>query len=667
MRKFILITLMMLVALTCVMASAQRQLIPRSVLFGNPDKAQVRISPDDEKLSWLAPVDSVLNIWVCQVDRPEEAAPVTKETRPIRQYQWLPNGRLVYPQDQGGNENWHVMSVNPESGETIDLTPLEKVNARIVKISPKHPDEILVSLNNRDPKYHDVWMVNVVTAERQLVMQNNEGFSAFVADENLKVRIGYRLTDDGAMEVLKIAENGWQPFFIVPKEDFLTCDFLGFDRTGNLLYMLDSRGRDAAAITQIDMTDGLATLIAEANQGDIIGAMIHPTERSIQAVWSNYTRVRWQFLDPAIATDFRYLQTVRDGDIVVNQSLSGQRWVVAYTTDDGPVYFYLYDRGSEATLLFSHQKALEGLPLARMQAFTIKARDGLELVCYLTVPPQFDSDGDGRPDKPVPLVMYVHGGPWRRDVWGYSALHQLFARNGWATMSAQFRTSATGFGKKHVEAGAGQWGAQMHDDIIDGVRWSITQQIADPTKIAIYGASYGGFEVLWAMTHNADGLFACGIDLCGVSNIRTLLESVPPYWAPELAMWRRMTGGDERTEEGQHFLDSRSPLSFARQINRPLLIGQGANDPRVKQSESDQIVNAMKVAGISVCYVVAPDEGHGFARRSNIIGWNALIEAFLFRYLGGYSEPIGGDLQKSTIQIIEGRKLIPGILDEAGK
>lgn len=642
---------------------AETPLIPREVLFAPPAIAQVRISPDGERLAWLAPVDGVLQIWLAPADRPDEAQPVTAEPkRHIRAYQWAYNGSLLYRQDTDGDENWHVFCVRP-TGQVVDLTPLAKVNVTILKLSDQKPDEILVRVNDRDPANHDVWQINLETAERQLIVQNDLGFAGFVADDRLQVRFGYRLPADGSMEVLKKTAEGWELFLTFPDEDYLSSDFIGFSSDGRQLYMKDSRGRNTAAAVAIDCESGKTTVLSEDPQADIVGALIQPTTKEIQATWSVYDRLRWQFIDPAVEAEIRHLQTVCNGDLRIQQSLDDQRWVVSYMRDNGPVPFYLYDRQSkEVKFLFSHQPALEGLTLAKMGGLAITTRDGYKMVCYLTIPPQSDSDGDSKPDQPLPMVVNVHGGPWRRDEWGYSAESQFLANRGYAVLGVEFRTS-TGFGKNWVDAGRGQWGGKIHDDIVDATKWAVGVGIADLNRIAIIGGSFGGYEVLWAMTHNQDWLFACGIDLCGVSNIVSFLETVPPYWKPEMAMLERMTGGDVNTEAGREFLRSRSPLTFADQINGPLLIVQGANDPRVIKAESDQIVEVMKARDLPAVYLVYPDEGHGLLRTPNRMAYWAVVEAFLTDRLGGRCQPISDDLQKSTVEIVEGQKLIPELAE----
>ncbi|OEU83258.1 MAG: peptidase S9 [Desulfobulbaceae bacterium C00003063] len=639
-------------------------LIPREVLFGNPDKITVRLSPDGAQVSYLASVNGVLNVWVGPADDPDLAKPVTNDTdRGIRNYFWAyTNEHILYLQDQAGDENWRVYSVNLETGRTTDLTPLEGVQARIQAVSQKLPEEILISLNDRDPTLHDIYHVNITTGEKSLVMEN-EGFMGFTTDDEYKVRFAQRLTPDGGNEIFKLTEDGsWERFMEIAMEDLLTTGIVGFDKTGTVLYMIDSRNRNTAAFFTMDLETGEQTLIAEDSRADTSNLMIHPTEKIVQAVAFTYERRHWQIIDESIAADLVYLKTIANGDVeVVSRTLDDEYWMVAYVMDDGPVQYYRYDRGEKrADFLFTHRKALEGLSLAKMHPVVIKSRDGLDLVSYYTLPIGSDSDFDGYPDEPLPMVLFVHGGPWARDNWGYNSVHQWLANRDYAVLSVNFRSS-TGFGKAFINAGNLEWGGKMHDDLIDAVNWTVQKGIADPDQVAIMGGSYGGYATLWGMTNTSD-TFACGVDIVGPSNLTTLFETIPPYWEPQIELFATRMG-DARTVDGRAFLAGRSPLTYVDRIEKPLLIGQGANDPRVKQAESDQIVQAMQDANISVTYLLYTDEGHGFARPENRLSFYAVTDAFLAEHLGGRYEPIGDDFEGSSIIVQSGAEEVPGLAE----
>jgi dipeptidyl aminopeptidase/acylaminoacyl peptidase len=637
-------------------------LIPREVLFGNPERAAARLSPDGSKLSFLAPVDNVLNVWVAPVGDLPAAKAVTNETkRGIRGYFWsYDSNYILYTQDKDGDEDWHVYAVNLATGETKDLTPLEKVNAQIQGVSEKFPKEVLIGLNDRNKQLHDVYRVNIETGERTLV-QENPGFAGFVADDDYKIRFGLTPEPDGSMKLQKPNDaGGWDEFLTIPLIDSMTTSPAGFDKTGNILYLVESRDRDTGALTAIDLSTNKQTVIAEDPRADFSDVLAHPTEKTIEAVAFTYGRKEWQILDPKVQADFDFLKTVHDGEFeVTSRTLDDKLWTVAFLTDDGPVLYYLYDRAAKkADFLFANRDDLKGLPLVHMHEVVIKSRDGLNLVSYLTLPPGTDVDGKGRPSHPLPLVLDVHGGPWAREEWGFNPEAQLWANRGYAVLSVNFRGS-TGFGKKFVHASAKEWAGKMHDDLIDAVNWAVSEKIADPEKVAIMGGSYGGYATLVGLTFTPD-VFACGVDIVGPSNLKTLLASVPEYWMPMMPVMTQLMG-DPSTPEGLKLLEERSPLNYVEKIQKPLLIAQGANDPRVKQAEADQIVAAMKGKSIPVTYALYPDEGHGFARPENRMSFYAIAEAFLAEHLGGRYEPIGASFDGSTVTVPAGANDVPGL------
>jgi dipeptidyl aminopeptidase/acylaminoacyl peptidase len=643
-------------------------LIPRRILFDNPDKAGPKISPDGKQLSYLAPVNGVMNVWVGPADRPEKARPVTQDKkRGIRIYNWAYTSQhVLYIQDQAGDENWHVYRVDLQTSETKDLTPIKGVNAQIDKVSPKFPDEILIGLNDRDPRLHDLHRVNVQTGERKL-LQKNDQFIGFLTDDDYQVRFAYKFTPDGGQLALKPdGKGGWVDFMKVPSADNLTTQPAGFNKSGDVLYLIDSRNRDTGALATLDLNSGKETVVAEDKQADAGNIIIHPTEKTLQAVSFTYERTRWQFLDDGVKADFETLGKVADGDITLtDRTLDDKTWIVAFMMDNGPVRYYSYDRSAKkARFLFPNRKSLEGLPLQKMHTPVIKSRDGLDLVCYLTLPPGSDASVTGRPSQPQPMVLLVHGGPWGRDSWGFNGYHQFLANRGYAVLSVNYRGS-NGFGKRFVNGANREWAGKMHDDLIDAVNWAIKDKIAQPDKVAIMGGSYGGYATLVGLTFTPER-FTCGVDIVGPSNLVTLLKTVPPYWEPAVQLFKDRVG-DWTTPEGRKFLEERSPLTRADQIKRPLLIGQGANDPRVKQAESDQIVQAMHKHHIPVTYVLFPDEGHGFARPPNSLAFNAVTEAFLAKYLGGRYEAISDAFADSSIRVPTGADDVPGLVQNLPK
>ncbi len=638
-------------------------IISRGLLFGNPDKASPEISPDGTKLAYLAEVNGVLNVWVAPMTNVGAAKPVTKDTkRGIRNYFWsYDNEHILYTQDEGGDENWHVYATNLKTNETRDLTPLPGVQAQIEGVSHKLPGELLVGINDRNKELHDVYRVNIATGDRKLV-RKNDGYVGFMSDDDFNVRFALKMMPDGGMDMLKPQGDDWTEFTKIPADDSLTTGPMGFDKTGKTLYMRDSRGRDTGAMIAWNLDTNEKKILAEDAKADIDNAMIHPTEKTVEAVRSTYDRSHWNILDDSIKPDMQYLSTVAAGDVeVTSRTQDDRHWIVSYLMDDGPVRYYHYDRAAKkANFLFTNRHRLEGQPLAKLHPVVIKARDGLDLVSYLTLPVWADRDGDGKTTSTLPMVLYVHGGPWSRDSWGLNPTHQWLANRGYAVLSVNYRGS-TGLGKNFTNAGNHEWAGKMHDDLIDVVNWAVTEKIADPSKVAIMGGSYGGYATLVGLTFTPD-TFACGVDIVGPSNIITLLNSIPPYWKPMIDMFTSRVG-DHRTEDGKKFLAERSPLTHVDKIKKPLLIGQGANDPRVKQAEADQIVKAMSDKNIPVAYVLFPDEGHGFARPENRLAFYAVAEAFLAKHLGGRFEPIGDDFHGSTIQSPHGAKEVPGLAE----
>ena len=584
---------------------------------------------------------------------------------PVRGYNWAYDSKhILYQQDTNGNENFHLYATDVDTGQTKDLTPIDGVRAELQEVSPKFPHEILVGLNDRDPQLHDIWRVNIDTGEKQLV-EKNPGVAGYLTDDDFNVRIAFNYTPEGGQVWLLPEGEGdaktWKKFQEFGPEDSMTSGPAGFDKTARTLYYQDSRNRNTAGLFAMDLDDGKVTLIADDPRADVGGVLAHPTEKNIQAVSFEYSREEWKILDDAIKADFDYLKTVQDGEIIVaDRTHDDTKWIVAYLLDDGPVKSYLYEREPErkATYLFSNRDDLDDYPLVKMHTPVIKSRDGLNLVSYLSLPPGSDPDGDGVPNKPLPMVLDVHGGPWARDSWGLNPYHQWLANRGYAVLSVNYRGS-TGFGKNFINAGNGEWSRKMHDDLLDAVKWAVDQKIADKDKVAIMGGSYGGYATLVGMTYTPDE-FACGVDIVGPSSLVTLLQNIPPYWAPFMPVMK-VRVGDVDTEEGRAELLKRSPLTLVDKINKPLLIGQGANDPRVKQLEADQIVKAMKDRHIPVTYVLYSDEGHGFARPENRNSFNAVTEAFLAEQLGGRFEPVGNDFEGSTIAVPAGADDVPGL------
>ncbi|HEX7839334.1 MAG TPA: S9 family peptidase, partial [Kofleriaceae bacterium] len=604
------------------------------------------------------------------VDKLDQALPVTEEqTRPIRQYFWaFTSKHLMYLQDSGGDENFHLFRVDlgvPGTVHVTDLTPYKGARAEVQRLSERQPTTILVRLNDRNPKLFDLYKIDLLTGNRTLMVQNDDNLTSYTLDDDLAIRFASRALPDGSDEILepetKAGKLTWKPYDTIPVEDTDNTHIVGIAPSGKAAYMIDSRGRDTGALVSVDIATKKQTVMAQDAKADAGGYLLHPTKHNVQAIAFDYERTRWKVLDPSIQGDLDALGKLEGGDVqILSRTLDDRTWIALTTSDQHPGRYYLWDRTRhKATMLFASRPELEAQPLAKMWPVVIESHDHLPMVSYLTLPTAADPDGDGKANQPVPMVLLVHGGPWGRDFWGYNTLHQLLANRGYAVLSVNYRGSV-GFGKKFVNAGNLEWGKAMHQDLLDAVQWAIDQKIAPRDQIAIMGGSYGGYATLAGLTLTPD-VFACGVDIVGPSNLLTLLASVPPYWAPQMALFKKRIG-DPETAEGKAILTAASPLTHAAQIKKPLLIGQGANDPRVKQAESEQIVQAMKDHHLAVTYIVFPDEGHGFARPPNNIAFYGAAEAFLSVHLGGSYAPLAADeLKASTLQAKEGKTGVPGL------
>lgn len=616
------------------MTLEQIPLIPLEVLFGHPEYASVRIAPDGRRIAYLRPWEGVLNLWVQDLTTGETRRVTSDRGRGILEYVWAENGDLLYIQDKDGDENWRIYAVGPEGGEARLLTPGEGVQARFVHVHPDFPDEILIALNDRNPALHDVYRVNLRTGERTLVVQNDIGALRFMADEQFQVRVAERMTDDGGGELLRRTEDGWEVFYRWGLEDMLVQKV---DLRGDTLYLFSSVGRDTSALRAYDLRTGEERVLAEDPKYDIgmgnwslgPGFLFHPRAERPEAVAVYRDKQEWVVLDPVLKDDFDRLAQVEPGRSfgITSRDLANRWWVVAYDGDRQSVHYYLYDRGTgEARLLFVSRPEVEKYPLAERKPVRIPARDGLTLHGYLTLPPGVEPRG-------LSAVIYPHGGPWARDFWGWEPIAQWLANRGYAVLQVNFRGSV-GYGKAFLNAGNKQWGRKMQDDLTDAARWLIKQGIADPRRIGIMGGSYGGYATLAGLTFTPD-LYACGVDIVGPSNLFTLLESIPPYWKPMVAVFHTRMGHPEKDAD---LLRAVSPLFHAENIRAPLLIGQGANDPRVKRQESLQIVEALRRLGREVEYVEYPDEGHGFFKPENRLDFFRRAERFLAKHLGGRAE-----------------------------
>ncbi|HYP12990.1 MAG TPA: S9 family peptidase, partial [Bryobacteraceae bacterium] len=555
---------------------------------------------------------------------------VTKETkRDISGYFWRGDSQHVFHiQDTGGDENFHLHQTHVKSGESKDLTPFPGVRAVMFSADRRFPESVIVGLNKRDKRYFDAHRLDLKTGELKLEVQNPGDADNFSVDNNQQIRALTALGPGGSTIIRIRADDKseWKEFQKWgPDETF--GGVAGFSPDNKALWLVSSVGGNTARLLEVDLASGKEKVVAEDPTYDVSGLELHPKTRALQGYSFTRAKTEWQWVDKKIEETYRKLQSVRQGEVTIaSRDLADRMWIVNYSSDDGPTYYYLYDNQTgKSEFLFSNRPALEKYKLSKMEPVSFQSRDGLTIHGYLTKPVGMTK---------APMVMLVHGGPWGRDQWGFSSLVQMLANRGYSVLQVNFRGS-TGYGKKFVNAGDREWAGKMHEDLLDAKAWAVKQGHVDTDKVAIMGGSYGGFATLVGLSFTPDE-FACGVDIVGPSNIYTLLNTIPPYWTVGKAMFDKRVGTLGKDDD---FLRSRSPLFKAHQIKKPLLIGQGANDPRVKQAESDQIVKAMRDNKLPVEYIVFPDEGHGFVRPENNRRFFAATEKFLAGCLGGRAEP----------------------------
>lgn len=624
-------------------------LIPREALFAPSQRGDPQISPDGRHLAFTAPSpEGIPNVFVREVGG-GEARQITNDTRRgIFSFAWGPaSERILYVQDRDGDENWHLYATMLEGGDPRDLTPFPGVRAGNLLMDPHHPDEVLVSLNRRDPRVLDMHRVRLSSGEVTLEAENPGGVIEWVADDAFRIRACAAIDDEGRA-IIRVRDAGgpWRDLRVWPFEEAGFDRFqriLGFSKDGAALRVQSCVGSNTTRVVEIDLASGEARDLTPADPAnDLYNAltvtqeffpaavMFDPETRAVQAYAVHRMIPEWRVLDPRLEPDFDRLRAFRPGVFhVVSRDRDDRRLIVAFESDVDPGAYFVYDRETgDFELLFERRPHLAKYTFASMKPVTYEARDGLVIHAYLTLPA-------GVPASGLPMIVLPHGGPWARDEWGFNVEVQWLANRGYAVLQPQFRGS-TGFGNAFVAASNGEMGTgHMQHDITDGVRWAIREGIADPERIGIMGGSYGGYATLAGLAFTPE-LYACGVDVVGPSNLRTLVESFPPYWKPRMKRWLvRM--GDVVADSA---LNRRiSPLFHVEGIRAPLMIGHGANDPRVKIAESNQVVEAIRRGGREVTYVVYPDEGHGFGRRANVEDFNGRVEDFLAKHLGGRAEP----------------------------
>lgn len=636
----------------------QPALIDRELIFGNPEYAGAQISPDGKYISFIKPLSGTMNIWVKGVDEPFDAArPMTNDqSRPVRSYFWSRDGKFIlFVQDKGGDENFNVYAINPvdkpAEGSPVpsarNITDAKGIRAMIQAVPDSDPDAIYVGINDRDKAWHDLYKVKISTGERTLINENRDRYQGMIFDNTDKMRLAVRSAQNGDTEILNIGADG-KATKIYDCTSFETCGPIRFHKDNKRVYMQTNKGNsDLVELVLIDAETGAVTKVESDPLGkvDFGGASFSDVTDELVATAYEEDRERLYFKDKEFEKAYNDIKK-RLGDRDVNFQSSTKdesKWIVTTNSDVDPGTVWLYDRKSKnLKTLYQVREKLDRAALNPMKPVRYKSSDGLEIPAYLTIP-------KGSSGKNLPTVLYIHGGPWGRDYWGYHSYAQFLANRGYAVLQPNFRAS-TGYGKKFLNAGNNEWGQKMQDDITWGKKYLVEQGVADPKRVAIMGGSYGGYAALAGVAFTPDE-YAASVAIVPPSNLQTLLDSIPPYWEPIRELfYKRM--GDPRTPEGLAQMRRQSPLTDADKIKTPLMVVQGANDPRVKQRESDQIVVALRDRKYPVEYLLAPDEGHGFARPVNNMAMVAAAEKFLAKHLGGrYQESTTPEVAKRLGEI----------------
>jgi dipeptidyl aminopeptidase/acylaminoacyl peptidase len=624
-------------------------LIDRELLFGNPEIAGAQLSPDGKFLAFLKPWKDTRNVWVKRTSEPFSAARLltTEAKRPVAGYFWSRDGKyILYVKDNDGDENFNLYAVDPaaavaagaEAPPSRDLTGLKGVIVQLYSVPKSDPDIAYIGVNDRDKAWHDLYKLKISSGEKTLIRKNTERIAGWVFDLSGQLRLAERIADNGDQDLLRVEASGFSKIYSCSV--FESCGAVRFEKDGKRLYIVTNKGdsTDLLSLALLDPASGKVETVESdpLRHVDFGGAVF--SEATEELAQTNYTddKIRRYFKDKSFEADFKWLAKKFPGKEVgvASRTRDERLWLISAFSDTEPGETYLFDRKAKTvTLQFKVREKLPREPLAPMTAIRYKSSDGLEIPAYLTLP-------KGIPSKNLPTLVVPHGGPWARDGWGYNSMAQFFANRGYAVLMPNFRGS-TGYGKKFLNAGNGEWGRKMQDDITWGVQYLIAQGTSDPKRIGILGGSYGGYATLAGVTFTPD-LYRAAVDIVGPSNLLTLLEAIPPYWeAARKVMYARMA--DPGTPDGKKWMEERSPLTYAAKIKTPLFVVQGANDPRVNRSEAERIVIALRDRGFPVEYMVAPDEGHGFARPVNNMAMFMAAEKFLAKYLDGRYQEGGTD------------------------
>jgi dipeptidyl aminopeptidase/acylaminoacyl peptidase len=646
-------------------------LLPRRELF--PDFAGARyrfsvtLSPDGERLCWIVRGPDGISLWTSAADGSgEREQSATRGPGEILSCRWAYTSRhLLYQRPAAGGTGSRVYCLDVTTGQIRNLTPDEAGTASINGLSPRFPDEALLTVEHRAPAGVEVRRVHLTTGRPTHTLRY-PGYRSVFSDDRFRLRLAMKTVAGGAKESYAAGEDGsWRRLFRLKREMApLTrrADPLGFDGSGTRVYLLDNRRADTVAVTACDLRTGKTKTIGSSRRADVAAVLLHPRRRTVQAFSYRYDRVRWKVVDPEVEADLARLQRAVDGELSLpSRSLDDRRWIAAYAMLDGSTHYYLYDRDRLATrFLFASHEIFKGLPLAPMRTIILSARDGLPLTGYLTLPPDAAANDGNTSRRPLPMILLVHGGPYGRDEWGFHGEHQWLANRGYAVLGVNYRGS-TSFGRKFIEAADHEWGGKLLDDLLAAAGWAVGQKIADPRRIAVMGSSFGGYLTLLALARYPQR-FACGIDRAGPANLARFASELSAA-GPDAARYVRRRIADPQSPRGKRLLEEWSPVNAVHRIQRPLLIAQGGQETSVQREEKQWIAQELLDRKRVATYVEFPAEGHTFFRRETRLAYYAIIEAFLARHLGGRSEPFQDDVSHRVIGTTLGHQKIPGLAD----
>jgi dipeptidyl aminopeptidase/acylaminoacyl peptidase len=642
--------------------------IARADLFGEPARHGAQLAPRGDRIAFLAPRDGVTNLWVVSIGAMDDAHPVTDDRAlGVRSFAWAhDNATLIYALEEGPNGAARLYAIDAAGASAPRALTPAGANAEIVGLSAADPGGVVIMLNQRDPNWPDLVRVDLANGRRTIIQRNSNtaavrGFSRFVLDRDNRLRLGVKTLADGSAEVFaRDASNRWYSLLTIPFEDAPSSQPLAFEANERSFLMLDSTGRDRAALVRVDSYTAAKTVLGESARADVVDVWIDPATRAPEAYAAEYLRREWRAIDPDAQADLDFLDRQLTGDFAVtSRSADDARWIVVEEGPTTTARSYLYERGDAAnrrlTQLFRHRPALDQAALQPMTPVEIEARDGLTLVSYLTLPIGSDANADARPEARVPLVLAPHGGPWSRDSYGFNPLHQWLANRGYAVLSVNFRGS-TGLGKAFLNAGNGQWGARMQDDLLDAAQWAVENGIAQPDRIAIVGSGFGGYAALAGLAFTPEQ-FRCAAAYGAPANLTAMVDGAPGRLREEMLL----RVGDIRTAEGRSALRERSPLIRTSQMRRPLLLAMGGRDAFASRAEFDQIAQSLRARRIQLSSIVFPEEGRELVRPQNRLAYYAVLEHFLGNCLGGRIEPVGAAFEGAAMSVYDGATIAPGL------